>query len=284
MAPSTLTPPRRTASPAGRSADGRKTPPLPAAPPPRRRRREPRWGRVAAWGLAISVGLHLILFLLSPTLFRVDVSRVAGTPASDPDAVPAMQMIDPVISADAPAEPDEVVVEAPAPRAATRPSPAAPTPGDDPPSADPGEPGAERGDPFAPGFRDGRLYVAPREVEPAEEELTEHERYMRHFQARIDAINDSIAGVTAREAAGTDWTRTDRQGRRWGVSPGELHLGDVTIPLPTGFQAPREREDEARERARTREEIDRQEQDRQVREARDERNRRAAERREGGGG
>jgi hypothetical protein len=127
--------------------------------------------------------------------------------------------------------------------------------------------------------------VAPREVAPAEEELTEHERYMRHFQARIDAINDSIAGVTAREAAGTDWTRTDRQGRRWGVSPGTIHLGDVTIPIgDSGFQAPREREEEARERARTREEIDRQEQDRQIREARDERNRRAAERRGGGGG
>jgi hypothetical protein len=284
MVPSTLTPPRRATPLAGRTANGPEPRPRPLAPPPRRRRREPSWGRVAAWGLGVSVGLHLLLFLLSPTLFRVDVTRVAGTPASDPEAVAAMQMIDPVISADAPAEPEEVVVEAPAPRPATRPAPAEPTPGADPSPADPGEPAAERGDPFAPGFRDGRLYVAPREVAPAEEELTEHERYMLHFQARIDAINDSIAGVTAREAAGTDWTRTDRQGRRWGVSPGELHLGDVTIPLPTGFQAPREREDEARERARTREEIDRQEQDRQIREARDERNRRAAERREGGGG
>ena len=35
-----------------------------------------------------------------------------------------------------------------------------------------------------------------------------------------------------------DWTRTDEDGKRWGVSPGKIHLGDVTIPFPYSFSAP----------------------------------------------
>jgi hypothetical protein len=33
----------------------------------------------------------------------------------------------------------------------------------------------------------------------------------------------------------TDWTYTDGEGRRWGLSPGRLHLGDFSIPLPFSF-------------------------------------------------
>ena len=32
-----------------------------------------------------------------------------------------------------------------------------------------------------------------------------------------------------------DWTYTDDDGKRWGVSPGRIHLGDITLPLPFGF-------------------------------------------------
>jgi hypothetical protein len=56
------------------------------------------------------------------------------------------------------------------------------------------------------------------------------------------AIAEVMDSVEAAEAAGrraTDWTYTDAQGRRWGVSPGQLHLGGITIPLPFGFSAPR---------------------------------------------
>ena len=40
-----------------------------------------------------------------------------------------------------------------------------------------------------------------------------------------------------RMASFTDWTYTDEEGRRWGVSPEGLHLGDVTIPIPLYFGA-----------------------------------------------
>ena len=45
-----------------------------------------------------------------------------------------------------------------------------------------------------------------------------------------------------RERRATDWTYTDEQGRRWGVSPGKLHLGGIEIPLPLNFTTPEQRE------------------------------------------
>ena len=54
-----------------------------------------------------------------------------------------------------------------------------------------------------------------------------------------------------------DWTHTDSEGNRWGVSPGKIHLGKVALPLPFGFGNARGTNPEA-ERARFQgEEIDR---------------------------
>ena len=50
--------------------------------------------------------------------------------------------------------------------------------------------------------------------------------------------NDSIAAAIEAARALTDWTHTDDEGKRWGVSPGKIHLGDITIPLPFGFGPP----------------------------------------------
>jgi len=67
------------------------------------------------------------------------------------------------------------------------------------------------------------------------------------FLAEMEAANDSAALARAREEAATDWTYTDEDGKRWGVSPGKLHLGDLTLPMPFGFGtsvAQRERAEE----------------------------------------
>jgi hypothetical protein len=107
------------------------------------------------------------------------------------------------------------------------------------------------------------------------ETRTDHEEYLERFQARIDAVNDSLGLAAARNRTTSDWTVTDDEGRRWGLSPDGLHLGDVTIPrallpLPgaTGDNASREA---AREEERQRQEIIRQEAERQRRETQDER-------------
>lgn len=147
-----------------------------------------------------------------------------------------------------------------------------------------GEAPASVGESLRPGYRDGRLYVDPRELR-VEQAPARHAEYMAHLQARIDALNDSTYGG----GPNTDWTRTDSEGRRWGVSPEGVHLGGITVPRwllpipgPTGTNQDME---EDRERARQRGEIIRQEEERAREEAR-ERSRKAAEerRKRGGGG
>ena len=54
----------------------------------------------------------------------------------------------------------------------------------------------------------------------------------------IRESNDSVAAAIEAARAATDWTHTDEDGKRWGVSPGKIHLGDITIPLPFGFGPP----------------------------------------------
>lgn len=79
---------------------------------------------------------------------------------------------------------------------------------------------------------DARLW---RPAMPEAFELTEVERMQLQLEGRLEEWADSVAIAIAAEFALTDWTRTDDQGRRWGVSPGQLHLGSITLPLPFYF-------------------------------------------------
>lgn len=244
--------------------------------------------------------LHALLLTLWPPFDR-EAGLRRGSPATGEAAASAetrMRAIIPVpsdaVPSDAPATAD---VPATRSLAADRDPPRA-DPGDEVPRAldvrsgpatgpgsaeEPSNAPAAR-DALRPGFRDGRLYVDPRAIR-VERAPDRHALYMEHLQARIDALNDSTYG----RGPDTDWTHTDAEGRRWGISPEGLHLGGLTIPrelLPLPRSTGRNAEQEAeRERARQREEIIRQEDDRAREEAR-ERSRKAAEerRRRGGGG
>ena len=79
---------------------------------------------------------------------------------------------------------------------------------------------------------DTRLW---REALPEAFELTEAQRMQLELAGKIEEWADSVAIALAAEYALTDWTTTDDQGRRWGISPGQLHLGDITLPLPFYF-------------------------------------------------
>jgi hypothetical protein len=59
-----------------------------------------------------------------------------------------------------------------------------------------------------------------------------------------------MAAEAARAAGALDWTVKDRNGGRWGVSPGAIHLGGITLPLPIQFSPPPGRRDEMVERSR----------------------------------
>ena len=65
--------------------------------------------------------------------------------------------------------------------------------------------------------------------------ITLEQREQLLIASALARWSDSAATSLAAEAATTDWTYTDDDGKRWGVSPGKIHLGDITLPLPFGF-------------------------------------------------
>jgi hypothetical protein len=93
---------------------------------------------------------------------------------------------------------------------------------------------------------DTRLW---RQAMPEAFELTEGKRLELEIAGKLEEWADSVAGAIEAELALTDWTTTDDQGRKWGVSPGQLHLGDLTLPLPFYFGGNAWQRDQANRRA-----------------------------------
>lgn len=84
---------------------------------------------------------------------------------------------------------------------------------------------------------------------------------MVHLESRIAAYNDSMGYAAARAADAKDWTFTDEDGNRWGISPDGIHLGGLTIPralIPIPSTATAQEAQEAAAEARRLEEIRRQ--------------------------
>lgn len=93
--------------------------------------------------------------------------------------------------------------------------------------------GRSAADRLRPRAGDLRLW-AP--IDPDLTALTDEQIMRLRLIAELEARGDSAAANAERARAALDWTHTDEQGRKWGVSPGKLHLGDITLPLP-GFSA-----------------------------------------------
>jgi hypothetical protein len=80
-------------------------------------------------------------------------------------------------------------------------------------------------------------------VNPERTALSREELMRLQLIAKLEVLNDSAALAAELARRATDWTYTDEDGKKWGVSPGKIHLGDLTIPLPFGFgMAPGQRE------------------------------------------
>lgn len=241
----------------------------PAAPPPPRSEATPprdapgrsggssgrpqrleRDRRVLPAALALSLVLHLLALLVS-RLFLVQgdggappvqaIARAAPPPGLQ--VVPLRE-----VSTD-------VAAPLPTPQPQPdRPPRAAPT--TEPPARAPSDALDERAEPgdavldaLRPRLGDPRLWVGPDAAEARDE------RARLRAYARLRAWNDSIALADERARRATDWTFTDDEGRRWGVSPGKLHLGDIEIPLPVGFAPSPGQRDELNARIRAWEEI-----------------------------
>ncbi len=212
-----------------------RSPPNPRPPTlsPRSRER-----RAFQTGLLASAVLHLLIIAIYPLFL------------GDPEARPPTGELPPPLSV---VEGTEIVqiVELPE---TPEPSPPAPAPEEAPqtkPSdvnltaAADDEPGEEAEEPeeegltlaerLQPRMIDPRLW-AP--VDPEYTQLSEEERAQLLLRGMIQSWIDSMAVAEAISERATDWTYTDDEGRRWGLSPGRLHLGDFSIPLPFSFALP----------------------------------------------
>jgi hypothetical protein len=118
------------------------------------------------------------------------------------------------------------------------------------------------GDRLRPGYRDSRLYV-DQKIESLKEVDTRSDiqKYRDRLQAAIQASNDSAWAQGSHP--NTDWTKTDRNGRKWGVDEKGVYLGGIRIPkalVPTPRASGTNKELEAaRQRQKQHDEIQRQE-------------------------
>jgi len=220
------------------------------------RRPDVSYSRALRAGLAVSALIHLWVLAIYPALVRVDDREYVPLPS----AAPAVQAgglraiglveVEGIGAFTSPQEPVDVrPVPGPSPGAAARAPQVGETYGTG--LVPPGPTEAER---FRPRLQDRRVWAPlDRDIN----DLTAEQIMELGLQGRVAEWQDSMAAAAAAESALTDWTRTDAQGRKWGVSEGQLHLGDVTLPLPFAFGTPVGRRDEIRERAWEWEEITR---------------------------
>ncbi len=208
--------------------------------------------RALAWGLGLSALGHVVLVLLYPGLLdRVPEVRVTPAPAPSELRVEGIEIISfrDVEEEPAPSEeepPPEVVIDLPDPTTPESPE-ALPLPAPPPLPTPTGEGvrATEREDReraaaelLRPQMGDPRIW-AP--LDRSLTDLTDAELAEVYLRGMIRDWNDSVAVAVALSGEATDWTYTDSEGRRWGLSPGRLHLGDFSIPLPLSFEVPQAR-------------------------------------------
>ncbi len=192
-------------------------------------------------GLVASVLLHGIALVLYPVLMdraTPHAPPVAPTPEDPFDR--AIEIL--ALRELAPEDEPEPPPEEPLPEEAEIPVPERPAPPLDPGEVpEPGEEEEEEvrrataAERLQPTLGDARLW-APLDREYTD--LSDEERAELLLRGMIRSWNDSVAVAAALSGRATDWTYTDDQGRRWGLSPGRLHLGDFSIPLPFSFEVP----------------------------------------------
>lgn len=208
----------------------------PPSRPPYSLRRTP--GAIKWVGIGVSVVLHLAALLLYSSIdvrfgqFRPgDEARTT----QDAEGIEVINLEEVATeSSERPEDPEERALPVPvAPRIADVPAgeedlaPAAPEA-----PAPRGRTAAQR---LQPGTNEGRLWSGFDEDITA---LTQEQRLENLMAAEILDLIDAMEASAARDEAALDWTYTDDEGQRWGVSPGKLHLGKITLPLPFGFGTP----------------------------------------------
>lgn len=94
-----------------------------------------------------------------------------------------------------------------------------------------------------PRYSDGRLWFDPRHASLVGERLARFARADSAVRAILRDWLDSLRLSDEQRRRALDWTY-EKDGKRWGISPEGLHLGDITIPIPFQLMpsGPRRRE------------------------------------------
>lgn len=226
------------------------------APPPRDsepaphflERTRPRHRGAWILGAGASVAVHVLFLLFYGGVAGPPTVSVAPT-GEGPSGLQGLELLNLIARAeddpDRPEDPEEESDRIPLPVAPAVPSE----------QEAPGDPGLETRDPPDEGplgptaaerlqvrAGDERLW-APLAAEEISE-ITMQQFLESDLAWRLGLWQDSAAMEEARRRRSTDWTWTDDEGGRWGVSPEGIHLGSVTLPLPTfapAYGAARER-------------------------------------------
>ncbi|CAN5863460.1 hypothetical protein BH23GEM9_BH23GEM9_10090 [soil metagenome] len=185
--------------------------------------------RVLVAALVISFAVHIaILRLVS---FRLDLEPDGGSAPQlvMPERIMRAYDIAPVAADVAPIEAQvrerQALLEIPAADL-----PFGLTPPVAPADAAAAETGTALRDPLR--YRMGSTEVwRPQTPLPADA-LSPDERVRARVAATLKEYNDSLAEETAARARALDWTVKDGDGGKWGISPGAIHLGGITLPLP----------------------------------------------------
>ncbi len=207
--------------------------------------------RVLWTAFGISAALHLIALVLYPGL--TDGERGLVAPITRPDSsVVSLDGILIVELIEREDEEDEPEVDSPPaqplePTASPQGAPAGPRAAPSPqgpvaPAVPVGPSAAER---LRVRLRDARLW-AP--IDPVHTRLSTEQRLELELAGRLEAWSDSVRVAEAARLAATDWTYTDEDGGRWGVSDGKIYLGDLVLPFPFAFGMNPQQLEEFRER------------------------------------
>lgn len=219
------------------------------------RQRRERAERLALWtGLGISALLH-VLFVWAAGGVRVDtipflVPVVETVPA--PDALVVVEIAESLSEADpedprpepTPPEAQEESEIEPDPRelevvqiAPDEGRPVPRVPGIDAPGR-PSEPregeGVSNASRLTLRYSDSRLWFDPRDPLLFGDRLARFARADSAVRAILRDWLDSLRLTDEQRRRATDWT-FEKDGKRWGISPEGIHLGDITIPIPISF-------------------------------------------------
>ena len=201
------------------------------APPPQRASdaaRRTGHARALRRALLASTVIHAVV--LTTVRFPAGSGQAESEPRGTSAAHRALRLLD--LRIEEPEAGGEPTPEppAPAPPAGARrfPSDAEPPAPGAPPRTGGARPRASEA--LRPALREPRLWSAT-PSRPADPALRERAR----LRARVDSVARESAGVTV--PPGEDmraWTASDASGNRWGLSPGRIHLGSLTIPTCSG--------------------------------------------------